>query len=127
MIGAIIFFSLLLLTGCADMQVPTAKEVMSHPFGNPTIRGWTKEEVIAKWGAADQVISMEPDEWGAKREEWIYEGRYPSIPVDYKYLSKTKHFYFVGDALVEMKSDQGEKKNDSPKEPPKMEKQEREK
>lgn len=97
----------LLIIGCAEVEVPTAKEVITHPFGqHQGMRGWTKEEVKAKWGDPDQVVSLEPDEWGSPREEWIYRGRYPDVPIDYKYLSKSKHFYFTGDILVEMKSEE---------------------
>lgn len=95
-----------LIIGCAELQMPTPKEVVTHPFGNPTIRGWSKEEVLAKWGEPDERVSLEPDKWGSSREEWIYQGRYPNVPVDYKYISKTKHFYFTGNVLVEMKSEE---------------------
>ena len=97
----------LLVIGCAEVEVPTPKDVITHPLGQQqTMRGWTKEEVKTKWGEPDQVISLAPDEWGSSREEWIYQGRYPDVPIDYKYLSKTKHFYFIGDVLVEMKSEE---------------------
>lgn len=101
----------LLVMGCAEVEMPTVKDVMTHPLGQQQgMRGWTKEEVKAKWGEPDQVISLAPDEWGSPREEWSYRGRYPDVPIDYKYLSKTKHFYFTGDVLVEMKSEEKQRK-----------------
>ncbi len=103
-------FFVLSVLGCAEVEVPTPKDVMTHPFGKQqTMRGWTKEEIKAKWGAPDQVMPLASDEWGSPREEWIYYGRYPEVPIDYKYLSKTYHFYFTGDALVEMKSEEEKK------------------
>ncbi len=99
----------LLIIGCAEVDVPTPKDVMTHPFGTKQARiGWTKEEVKMKWGDPDQIISMEPDPWGNPQEEWVYTGRYPNVPIDYKFLSKTKHFYFSGDVLVQFKSDQSD-------------------
>ena len=99
-----------LLNGCAEVDVPTPKDVITHPFGQQqSMRGWTKEEVKSKWGDPDQVIALSPDPWGSPREEWVYQGRYPDMPIDYKYLSKTKHFYFTDNVLVEFKSEQEEK------------------
>ena len=97
--------------GCAEVEVPTVKDVVTHPFGQQQgMRGWTKEEVKTKWGEPDQVISLAPDEWGSLREEWIYHGRYPDVPIDYKYLSKTKHFYFIGEDLAPGKPEEEKKK-----------------
>lgn len=97
----------LLAIGCAEVEVPGPKEVISHPFGSqPSALGWTKDEVRMQWGDPDQVIALEPDEWGTPQEEWVYVGRYPDMPIDYKYLSKTQHFYFNGNAVVNMKSEQ---------------------
>lgn len=99
----------LLTSGCAEIEVPTPKDVMTHPFGKQqTMRGWTKEEVKIKWGEPDQIVALEPDQWSGTREEWVYYGRYPSVPIDYKYLSKTHHFYFSGNALVEFMTEEGE-------------------
>jgi hypothetical protein len=97
----------LLISGCAEVEIPTPKDIVTHPLGQQqNIRGWTKEEVKAKWGEPDQVIVLAPDEWGSSMEEWIYQGRYPDVPIDYKYLSKTKHFYFIDNVLVEFKSEE---------------------
>lgn len=98
---------MLSFVGCAEVEVPTPKDIVTHPFGHQqNLRGWTKEEVKAKWGEPDQMIPLEPDEWGSPREEWVYQGRYPGVPIDYKYLSKTKHFYFIDNVLVEFKSEE---------------------
>ena len=95
--------------GCAEIEVPTPKDVVTHPFGTKTsIRGWTKEEVKMKWGEPDEIISLEPDRWGNPQEKWVYHGRYPNIPVDYKYLSKTYYFYFTGKTLMKFTSESEE-------------------
>lgn len=101
-------FCLLSFLGCAEVEVPTPKDVITQPFGGTTqgMRGWIKEEVKLKWGEPDRITALEPDEWGAPREEWVYYGRYPEMPISYKYLSKTHYFYFTGNVLVEFNTEE---------------------
>ena len=93
--------SLMGLAGCSDIQTPTAHEAMTHPFGTgaPFVRGTTKSEVVASWGKPKHVVPHGVDELGNLREEWIYEGWLPGLPIDHEYLSRTKHLFFEGEHL----------------------------
>ncbi len=88
--------------GCADMRSPNMQHALSHPWGtqDPFQRGQTKQEVVAEWGEPDETIPLGVEETGLLQEEWVYVGRYPDVPVDYKYLSKSKRLIFAGDYLV---------------------------
>ena len=46
------------------------------------------------------MISLGLDELGNPKEEWIYQARFPGVPVDYGYVSKTKHLFFEGENLI---------------------------
>ena len=100
------------LSGCGDMQTPTAKEALRQPFGTggPFDRGTTKNEVLAEWGNPDHVISHGVDELGNTREEWIYAGRIPNLPIDVEYVSRTKHLFFEGDHLVRWETEEPEQR-----------------
>ena len=82
------------------MEKPTLHGTLTHPFGTGTPdRGTTKEEVLANWGNPNRIIPHGSDELGNPKEEWIYEGRVPVLPVDYGYVSQTKHLFFEGNSL----------------------------
>ena len=93
---------IVLFSGCADFQAPTAKEALSQPFGTggPFTRGSTKAQILEAWGPPHQVIPRGVDELGTAREEWIYKGAIPALPIDYEYVSRTKHLFFEGNTLV---------------------------
>ena len=90
------------LTGCSEIKSPTAGEAITHPFGPaaPFPRGTSKAKVLADWGKPDYVVQHGSDELGNVREEWIYHGRMQSLPIDYEYVSRTKHLFFEGDNLT---------------------------
>lgn len=96
---AVLFLS---LTGCAEIDAPTPKEIIKRPFGTGSIKvGMAKGKVRELWGEPDQVNYVEDKEkWGGAREEWVYTGRYSAIPIDAGYLSKTKKLYFDGESLT---------------------------
>jgi hypothetical protein len=100
--------SLLFLSGCAEIQAPTAKEALMHPFGTqpPFPRGTSQQQVLASWGEPDHRILRGRDELGNPKEEWIYAGRLPNLPVDYQYVSRTKHLFFEGDNLVRWETEE---------------------
>ncbi len=93
---------LVFLFGCAEIQPPTPMEIIKHPLGEkPDIKiGMSKEQVKKYWGEPDKVEQLGTDQWGVTKEKWTYVGRYPGIPVDYKYLSSTQILYFDGDNLT---------------------------
>ncbi len=91
----------LFLTGCAEIEPPTPDAIISPWSSMPNIRlGNTKEEVISRWGKPDTINKLGVDELGVAKEKWIYYGRYPMVPVDYQYVSRTKYLYFEVNILV---------------------------
>lgn len=96
---SILFLS---LTGCADITLPTPKDIIKHPLGTDSVKiGMTKGKVMEMWGDPDQINYVEDKEkWSGAREEWVYMGRYSIIPIDKDYLSRTKKLYFDGENLT---------------------------
>ena len=94
--------AVLSLAGCSEIQSPTAGEAITHPFGTaaPFPRGTLKAKILETWGTPDVVIPHGSDELGNPREEWIYHGRIQSLPIDYEYVSRTKHLFFEGENLT---------------------------
>ena len=97
-------FSLVLsifLIGCAEIEPPSPERILAPWSGVPPVRlGESKDSVKDMWGEPDDIRQLGVDETGLIREEWIYHGRYPEVPVDYKYLSKTKRLIFTGESLT---------------------------
>lgn len=89
------------LTGCSDFVSPTGHYAVTHPWntGAPISRGTSKAEMLEKWGKPDSVIPLGVDELGLAKEEWVYQGK-TDIPIDYRYLSKTKRIVFTGDHVT---------------------------
>lgn len=89
------------LSGCAEIEPPNPEAIISPWSSMPNIRlGDTKEDVLSRWGEPDEKRQVGVDELGVAKEQWLYYGRYPMVPVDYQYVSKTKHLYFEGNILV---------------------------
>ncbi len=95
----------LVLAGCSDIRVPTFRYATTHPWDTktPLRMGLTKQAIIKKWGEPDEVIPNGWDEAGLKKEKWIYRAWFPNFPIDYRYLSKSKCLFFVGDSLIDLK------------------------
>jgi hypothetical protein len=103
--GIILFIFCFLLsalfTGCAEIKPPTAKEILREPLGPSPMRiGMTKEKVRSIWGKPDIIKLLGESNQGMIKEEWIYRGRYPSLPVNVDYLSETQHLFFDGKHLI---------------------------
>lgn len=93
--------SLFFFAGCAEINPPNPKEVLESPFGKGPLRiGMTQTEVRELWGEPDGIETHDPDRWGGVKETWTYEGRFPGMPVDVGYTSKTKVLEFDGQNLV---------------------------
>jgi len=89
------------LLGCAEIEPPSPEKILAPWSGVPTARlGESKDSIKDKWGEPDEIRQLGTDEIGLAKEEWLYRGRYPDVPVDYKYLSKTKKLIFTGDNLT---------------------------
>lgn len=84
------------------MEIPTPEDIIKRPIGTDSVKiGMTKDKVKELWGDPDQVNYVTDEKrWGGAREEWVYRGRYSSLPVDAGYLSKTKKLYFDGKNLT---------------------------
>lgn len=88
-------------SGCGDFVSPTGKYAVSHPWntGAPISLGTSKAEILEKWGKPDTVIPHGVDEMGIPKEEWVYQAK-ADLPIDYRYLSKTKRILFTGDHVT---------------------------
>ena len=91
------------LFGCSDFRTPSLHQTLTSPWSTkpPLSIGMSKEKIKAEWGDPDIINALPADKWGTDKEEWIYWGRYPNVPIDYMYLSKTKHLIFEGSTLVD--------------------------
>lgn len=99
-----LIFSVFFAFGCETLPPPTPGKIISNPFGTTPLRvGMEKEEVVSLWGQPNEVLEKGQDELGTVKEDWIYYARYPAIPVDYNYLSKTKTLSFTGNNLISWK------------------------
>jgi len=90
------------LAGCAEIRPPGPREIMRQPLGESPLRlGMTKEKVKSLWGEPDMVRVLGADAQGMMKEEWIYRGRYPNLPINVDFLSETQTLLFDGDHLVD--------------------------
>ena len=90
-----------LLVGCAEIKPPSPGEIMHEPLGQSPLRiGMSKDKVRSIWGEPDMVRIVDSDAQGMVKEEWIYRGRYPNLPINVDYLSETQHLLFDGNYLV---------------------------
>ena len=98
---------LLLFAGCADIEPPMPKDIITRPLGPDSVKiGMTKDKVKELWGEPDQINYVEDEKkWGGSREEWVYTGKLSMIPVDADYLSKTKKLYFDGNHLTNIEGE----------------------
>lgn len=99
--------SSLFLSGCSEVKTPTIQEALTHPFGTgaPFSLGTKKAEIREAWGEPSSMIPHGIDELGNVREEWIYHGWLPGLPIDHEYIARTKHLFFEGDNLVNWKTE----------------------
>lgn len=87
--------------GCAEITPPGPAEIMRQPLGESPLRtGMTKEKVESLWGEPDVLRVLGTDTQGMVREEWVYRGRYPNLPINVDYLAETHHLFFDGDHLI---------------------------
>ena len=100
--------SLFIITGCAGIEPPNPKKILTHPLGiGPIEIGMTKEEVREFWGDPDMVrnIGESKDMGSTQKEEWLYYGRVTNLPVNYGYLAKSLRLYFDGNNLTRFKEE----------------------
>ena len=97
-----LFLAIIFLGGCAEIPIPTPKDIIKQPIGTDSVKvGMTKDKIRELWGKPDQINFVRNKErWGGEREEWVYRAAYSGIPVDAGYLSRTKRLYFDGPNLT---------------------------
>ncbi|NQV04755.1 MAG: hypothetical protein HQ532_04570 [Candidatus Omnitrophica bacterium] len=98
----IAIFSILVLSGCADVKTPTAQYALTHPLSTKTmvVSGTPKGEVLEKWGEPDEIIDAGFDDMSIKKEVWVYNAWFPEIPLDHRHFSRSKKIYFTGDYVT---------------------------
>lgn len=96
--------------GCAGMDMPTPKQIITHPLGTiPLHTGMTKNQIIEMWGKPSVVKPITPTgtaKFLEAKEEWIYYGNYSKSPLDAGYMSRTKHLFFDGNNLTSWKEEE---------------------
>ena len=91
----------LFLAGCADVTLPSAKEMLKDPLGEGSLQiGMTKYKVVSIYGEPDGKRNVTSEVWSASRDEWMYKGRYPTCPVNAGYFSEDLYLYFDGKNLT---------------------------
>ena len=87
---------------CAEVRPISPASVLKHSLGTDSLRrGMSKGEVLEIWGTPNSVNRItQATAFSDIREEWIYYAKYPSVKVSAAYLSKTRHLFFEGDALI---------------------------
>ena len=89
------------LIGCAEIEPPSPDQILRQPLGESPLRiGMTKARVRSFWGEPDIVRVLGADPQGMVKEEWVYRGRYPNLPINVDFLSETQRLLFDGDHLV---------------------------
>ncbi|MDP2942378.1 MAG: hypothetical protein Q8O36_02550 [Candidatus Omnitrophota bacterium] len=97
----VLLIGMIYLVGCAGIEPPTPKEILSHPLGTSMLRvGLTKDRILAQWGDPDLKEYDNTGKWDNAKEKWTYYARYGEVPVNAGYLSKTQYLYFDGNYLV---------------------------
>ena len=89
-----------MISGCADISVPSAGQVLRDPLGTDLTPGMTKDSVMDRYGAPDAKQTVVSDEWSGTREEWFYKASISSLPVNAGHLSEDMYLYFDGDRLT---------------------------
>ncbi len=99
---AMIYFSLAaILAGCAEIKPPSPETIMRQPLGEGPLRiGMSKEQIKSLWGNPDYVKVLDEDGQATVKEEWVYRGRYPRLPINVGYLAETQNLIFDGNNLV---------------------------
>ncbi|MBN3038492.1 MAG: hypothetical protein JW869_03645 [Candidatus Omnitrophica bacterium] len=93
---------LVVMSGCAEISPPGPEEIMRQPLGQSPLRiGMSKDQIRSIWGEPDSIKVLETDAQGMVKEEWVYVGRYPNLPINVDYLSESQHLIFDGNYLVQ--------------------------
>ena len=97
-----IILSIFILSGCADIKVPTTHYALTHPLSTKTMvtQGTSKDEVIEKWGEPSEVRELGYDDMGLKKETWIYNAWFHNAPLDFRQFSRKKCIYFTGNYVT---------------------------
>lgn len=93
---------LFVISGCADIKVPTTQYALTHPLSTKTMvtPGTSKEEIREKWGEPSDIKELGYDDMGIKKEAWIYNAWFPHTPLDFRHFSRKKCIYFTGNYVI---------------------------
>ncbi len=100
-----IFLSVAVLfsSGCADMEVPGPRQVLTNPIGTSAVKiGMSKAQVLQIYGEPNFKAEAVSDEWEGLREEWFYNARLSALPVGAGYLTNNVYLYFDGNSLTKI-------------------------
>jgi hypothetical protein len=90
-----------LISGCAEVDVPKPDEIIKNPLGPGSVRvGMTKDQVVNIYGEPNIKGMVTSSKWGGSREEWIYEAQASALPVSAGYLGEDLYLYFDGENLT---------------------------
>ena len=97
-IKLVIFLVVFILSGCADVKVPTTSYALTHLLSTKTMvsLGTSKDEVIEKWGEPSEIKKIGYDDLGLEKEAWMYNAWFPHAPLDLRHFSRKKCIYFTG-------------------------------
>jgi hypothetical protein len=98
--------SFLFVSGCADVEIPKTKELLSRPTGpGGSVKiGMTKDKVVDVYGEPNLKNTVVADKWGGSREEWIYKAEFSAFPVSAGYLGEDMYIYFDGNNVTDISS-----------------------
>ena len=89
------------VSGCADVEIPGAKEIIKNPLGPGSVKiGMTKAQVVEIYGDPSIKGTVISKKWNEPREEWIYRADISTLPVGAGYLSEDLYLYFDGKNLT---------------------------
>jgi len=99
----LIISAVIVLGGCADIELPTPQQVIKHPIGTNSVKiGMTKDRVRELWGGPDKInyVHIKEGKDARMRELWYYKSFAGIIPLNADYLSKSKYLYFDGNNVT---------------------------
>lgn len=91
----------LVVSGCADVEIPSAKEMIKNPLGSGSVKiGMIKAQVVEIYGDPSIKGTVTSGKWNEPREEWIYRADISALPVGAGHLSEDLYLYFDGENLT---------------------------
>ena len=97
----VVVVALGVLYGCADIDTPSPGQILQNPLGPGSVKiGMTKNEVQSIYGDPSGKETVTSSEWAGEREEWFYNAKYTSLPMNAGFLAKNLYIYFDGNNVT---------------------------